>query len=162
MMTLVSKCHAWCCEIQIPYPYACCCNHSSIWDYYHLCFFFSFSLPFFIFAERFLSCFVYSLPPMAEGIVYCHWTLLVGYYCKMCRFLIVEESTVPLFILFLDVVNELCKILCFFNLVFKYFLWCSINWITIDFYFYFDFLWKDRIERRWIKMKKTPNMNDIL
>jgi hypothetical protein len=80
----------------------------------------------------------------------------------MCRFLIVEESTVPLFILFLDVVNELCKILCFFNLVFKYFLWCSINWITIDFYFYFDFLWKDRIERRWIKMKKTPNMNDIL
>jgi len=108
-----------------------------------------------------VSC-TLSLPPMAEGIVYCHWTLLVGYYCKMCRFLIVEESTVPLFILFLDVVNELCKILCFFNLVFKYFLWCSINWITIDFYFYFDFLWKDRIERRWIKMKKTPNMNDIL
>ena len=148
MMTLVSKCHAWCCEIQIPYPYACCCNHSSIWDYYHLCFFFSFSLPFFLFLLRgsfHVSC-TLSLPPMAEGIVYCHWTLLVGYYCKMCRFLIVEESTVPLFILFLDVVNELCKILCFFNLVFKYFLWCSINWITID--FDFDFLWEDRIERR--------------
>jgi hypothetical protein len=37
----------------------------------------------------------------------------------MCRFLIVENSTVPLFILFLViVVNELCKIM-FFQLGFQ-------------------------------------------
>jgi len=120
MMTLVSKCHAWCCEIQIPYPYASCCNHSSIWECYHLCFFFSFSLPFFFLLRGsfHVSC-TLSLSPMAEGIVYCHWTLLVGYYCRMCRFLIVENSTVPLFILFLViVVNELCKIM-FFQLGFQ-------------------------------------------
>jgi hypothetical protein len=123
MMTLVSKCHAWCCEIQIPYPYARCCNHSSIWDYYHLCFFFSFSLPFFYFCWEVPFMFhVLSLSlPWQKELSIVNWTLLVGYYCKMCRFLIVEESTVQLFILFLDIVNELCKILCYFNLVFNFF-----------------------------------------
>ena len=89
----------------------------------------SFMLLLFFFPSFFYFCWevpfmfhVLSLSlPWQKELSIVNWTLLVGYYCKMCRFLIVDESTVPLFILFLDVVNELCKILCFFNLVFKYF-----------------------------------------